>query len=83
MSFINYFTTLPKSLKSNILSSILQSESDYCAAFMNVTFGALIFVAKWAVTRKNPLKKERGMDFWFDMIDWLAIPMNMLGRRRS
>jgi 2-polyprenyl-6-hydroxyphenyl methylase/3-demethylubiquinone-9 3-methyltransferase len=50
---------------------------------MNVTFGALIFVAKWAVTRKNPLKKERGMDFWFDMIDWLAIPMNMLGRRRS
>jgi 2-polyprenyl-3-methyl-5-hydroxy-6-metoxy-1,4-benzoquinol methylase len=32
----------------------------------------LIFVAKAAVTRRNPLKKERGMDFYHDVIDWIG-----------
>jgi 2-polyprenyl-6-hydroxyphenyl methylase/3-demethylubiquinone-9 3-methyltransferase len=24
------------------------------------------------VTRTNPFYKERGMDFWFDVIDWVG-----------
>jgi 2-polyprenyl-6-hydroxyphenyl methylase/3-demethylubiquinone-9 3-methyltransferase len=24
------------------------------------------------VTRRNPLDKERGMDFWYDVIDWIG-----------
>jgi SAM-dependent methyltransferase len=35
-------------------------------------FGGVIYIAKWVVTRSNPLKKERGMDFWFDVIDWVG-----------
>lgn len=35
-------------------------------------FAGGIYVAKLLVTRSNPLKKERGMDFWFDVIDWVG-----------
>jgi len=35
-------------------------------------FAGVIYVAKLVVTRSNPLKKERGMDFWFDVIDWIG-----------
>lgn len=35
-------------------------------------FYPLIFMAKTIVTRQNPLKKERGMDFYHDIIDWVG-----------
>jgi SAM-dependent methyltransferase len=35
-------------------------------------FGALIYVGVWATTRQNPLHQERGMDFWYNVIDWLG-----------
>jgi len=35
-------------------------------------FYIIIFVAKFLVTFKNPLKKERGMSFYYDIIDWLG-----------
>ena len=35
-------------------------------------FAAIIYVAKFLVTRRNPLSKERGMDFWYDVIDWIG-----------
>jgi len=35
-------------------------------------FAGVIYVAKLLVTRSNPLKKQRGMDFWFDVIDWIG-----------
>jgi SAM-dependent methyltransferase len=35
-------------------------------------FGALIYLGVWAAARQNPLHKERGMDFWYDVIDWLG-----------
>ncbi|HZQ05898.1 MAG TPA: methyltransferase [Anaerolineae bacterium] len=37
-----------------------------------IPFGGVMYTAKWLVTRQNPLKKERGMDFWYDVIDWLG-----------
>jgi SAM-dependent methyltransferase len=40
--------------------------------FMIVIFAGIIYIAKFLVTRTNPLKKERGMDFWFDVIDWVG-----------
>ena len=39
---------------------------------MVLMFAAIIYIAKLLVTRTNPLKKERGMDFWFDVIDWVG-----------
>ena len=39
---------------------------------MIVFFAGIIYIAKFLVTRSNPLKKERGMDFWFDVIDWVG-----------
>ncbi len=39
---------------------------------MAVTLGAVMYIAKLLVTRRNPLAKERGMNFWYDVIDWLG-----------
>jgi len=39
---------------------------------MAIVFSVIIYVAKFLVTRRNPLSKERGMDFWFDVIDWVG-----------
>lgn len=38
----------------------------------NGLFGAVIYLATYAVTGASPLKKERGMDFRYDVIDWLG-----------
>jgi len=35
-------------------------------------FIPIIFLAKFAVTLKNPLKSERGMDFFIDIVDWVG-----------
>ena len=40
--------------------------------FMILMFAGIIYVAKLLVTGTNPLIKERGMDFWFDVIDWVG-----------
>ena len=39
---------------------------------MNGVFGAAMYIGVWVVARRNPLKKERGMDFWYDVVDWLG-----------
>lgn len=38
----------------------------------NVLLGALMYLAVWVVTGRSPSDKERGMDFWYDVIDWLG-----------
>ncbi len=35
-------------------------------------FCAVIYLAKLVVTRENPKKKERGMDFFHDVVDWVG-----------
>jgi 2-polyprenyl-6-hydroxyphenyl methylase/3-demethylubiquinone-9 3-methyltransferase len=35
-------------------------------------FVPVIYLAKLLVTRKNPLEKERGMDFLVDIVDWVG-----------
>lgn len=35
-------------------------------------FYFIIYMAKLAVTRKNPLNKERGMNFYYDVVDWVG-----------
>lgn len=32
----------------------------------------VIYMAKWIVIRRNPKKKERGMDFFHDVVDWVG-----------
>ena len=39
---------------------------------LNYLFGALIYGGVWITAHENPLHKERGMDFWYDVIDWLG-----------
>ena len=39
---------------------------------MAILFAGVIYIAKLVVTRHNPLEKERGMDFWYDVIDWIG-----------
>ena len=40
-------------------------------AFIAV-FYPVIYVAKWVVTGKDPRRKDRGMDFYHDVIDWVG-----------
>ncbi len=35
-------------------------------------FYPIIYLAKYAVTGKDPKKKMRGMDFYYDVIDWVG-----------
>jgi 2-polyprenyl-6-hydroxyphenyl methylase/3-demethylubiquinone-9 3-methyltransferase len=39
---------------------------------MIATLYPVIFAAKWAVTRRNPRRMERGMDFYYDVVDWVG-----------
>jgi 2-polyprenyl-3-methyl-5-hydroxy-6-metoxy-1,4-benzoquinol methylase len=39
---------------------------------MVLFFAVIIYLAKFAVTFRNPLHKERGMDYWYDVIDWIG-----------
>jgi SAM-dependent methyltransferase len=32
----------------------------------------IIYLAKLAVTRRNPERQQRGMDFYFDVVDWVG-----------
>lgn len=32
----------------------------------------VIFLAKWLVTRSNPLNQARGMNFYYDVVDWVG-----------
>jgi SAM-dependent methyltransferase len=53
-------------------------------------FYPVIYLAKWAVTGRNPRKQDRGMNFYYDIIDWVggypyeyASITEMTGRLRS
>ena len=35
-------------------------------------FYPIIYGAKWIVTGKNPKQQERGMDFYYDVVDWVG-----------
>jgi len=35
-------------------------------------FAVILFAAKAVVTRRNPLRKRRGMSFWVDVVDWVG-----------
>ena len=35
-------------------------------------FYPVIYLAKWVVTGKNPKQQERGMNFYYDVIDWVG-----------
>lgn len=39
---------------------------------MTALFGVAIYGAVLLTTRRSPFTKERGMDFWYDVIDWLG-----------
>lgn len=39
---------------------------------MVAVFIPIIFLAKWAATWQNPLRKERGMSFMYDVVDWVG-----------
>lgn len=44
----------------------------FIKTIMIYTFWAIILTAKSAVTKRNPFKMERGMDFFYDVVDWVG-----------
>lgn len=41
-------------------------------ALMVYFFAGVIYAAKFAVTRRNPMEKQRGMKFFYDVVDWVG-----------
>lgn len=39
---------------------------------LNWLFVPIIYVAKLIATRRNPLRMERGMDFYYNVVDWIG-----------
>ena len=39
---------------------------------MIVLFLPIIYMAKYLVTLKNPLEQDRGMHFYYNVIDWIG-----------
>ena len=39
---------------------------------MIAAFAPVIWIAKLAVTGRNPARQERGMDFYYDVVDWVG-----------
>jgi 2-polyprenyl-3-methyl-5-hydroxy-6-metoxy-1,4-benzoquinol methylase len=44
----------------------------FAQSALNVAFTPALYLAKLAATRRNPLTKERGMDFYYDVVDWIG-----------
>lgn len=44
----------------------------FAQRLMTILFAGIIYLVKFMVTRRNPLDKKRGMDFWYDVIDWIG-----------
>lgn len=40
--------------------------------FLIAIFYPIIYAAKWLVTRDDPKKQSRGMDFYYNVIDWVG-----------
>jgi 2-polyprenyl-6-hydroxyphenyl methylase/3-demethylubiquinone-9 3-methyltransferase len=39
---------------------------------MVAAFVPIIALAKWAVTGRDPRRQQRGMDFYYDVVDWVG-----------
>jgi len=56
----------------NLIKKTYNFSPTFIKKFMIGIFYYIILVAKFFVTFKNPMKKERGMDFYYDVIDWVG-----------
>lgn len=61
---------------SSPIWSVIKWTYAYAPSIIQRIFVALlfpmIFIAKLAVSRGNPLRKERGMSFYHDVVDWVG-----------
>ncbi len=45
---------------------------EFVQQLLVMLFYPIIYLAKFVVTGKNPKAKERGMDFFYDVVDWIG-----------
>jgi SAM-dependent methyltransferase len=69
LAIYNRHVTSPAWTRIKWLYNQLPSLGQRLMAFV---FAGIIYIAKFLVTRRNPLEKERGMNFWYDVIDWIG-----------
>jgi SAM-dependent methyltransferase len=55
-----------------IIKKIYNISPELIKRFMVYFFSVLIYIAKYIVTGSNPLKQRRGMNFFYNVIDWLG-----------
>jgi 2-polyprenyl-6-hydroxyphenyl methylase/3-demethylubiquinone-9 3-methyltransferase len=60
---------------SGAWTAIKRLYNNSCAGIQRLMIAVLwpvIYIAKWLVTRRNPLWQSRGMDFYYDVVDWVG-----------
>lgn len=55
-----------------IIKKVYNTTPALIQKIMILFFYPVIFMAKWITTGKNPLNKERGMNFYYDVVDWIG-----------
>lgn len=55
-----------------IVKFIYNRVPKFVQKLMICVFYVIILIAKFLVTFKNPFKKDRGMNFYYDVIDWVG-----------
>jgi len=53
------------------IKRICNALPDCAAPLLTYLLAPLIFVGAWVTTGKTPRQDERGMKFWYDVMDWL------------
>lgn len=69
LAIYNYHWTSPIWLCIKWLYNMLPA---FLQKVMVGAFYPVIYIAKWLVTGKNPKQQSRGMDFYYDVIDWVG-----------
>lgn len=55
-----------------LIKAFYNSVPNFIQKILIWIFYPIIYLAKFLVTRKNPFNKERGMSFYYDVIDWVG-----------
>jgi 2-polyprenyl-6-hydroxyphenyl methylase/3-demethylubiquinone-9 3-methyltransferase len=55
-----------------VVKIMYNQSPQFVCDILNYLCGGVMFISRWIVTGTNPLNQPRGMDFWYNVIDWLG-----------
>lgn len=56
----------------NVIKRLYNACPKLIQRIMTALLWPVIFIAKWLVTRRSPFRQTRGMDFYYNVVDWIG-----------